>query len=82
VRVQHAPPASDRRSARVLIWHQLLSRREGGTAILFSSPELDELVTYSDRILVFVAGRVFEIPDASQVSIEELGRRIGGDFAD
>jgi len=64
------------------IWHQLLLRRESGTAILFSSPELDELVTYSDRILVFVSGRVFEIPDASQVSIEELGRRIGGDFAD
>ena len=62
------------------IWQQLLSRRAKGTAIIFSSPDLDELVTYSDRILVFYAGRVFEIPDARQTTIDELGRLIGGHF--
>ncbi|MDL1883856.1 ATP-binding cassette domain-containing protein [Anaerolineae bacterium CFX8] len=62
------------------IWQQLLARRANGTAILFSSAELDELVAYSDRILVFYAGRVFEIPDASRASIDELGRLIGGHF--
>jgi simple sugar transport system ATP-binding protein len=62
------------------IWQQLMARREKGTAIIFSSPDLDELVTYSDRILVFYAGRVFEIPDARQTTIDELGRLIGGHF--
>jgi len=62
------------------IWQQLLSRREHGAAVIFSSAELDELVTYSDRILVFYAGRVHEIPDVHQTSIEQLGHWIGGAF--
>lgn len=62
------------------IWEQLLERRDSGTAILFSSPELDEIVTYSDRILVFYAGNIHEIADTHQTSIDELGRLIGGHF--
>ncbi|MEZ4667620.1 MAG: ATP-binding cassette domain-containing protein [Anaerolineae bacterium] len=62
------------------IWQQLLQRRNRGAAIIFSSPDLDELVTYSDRILVFYAGRIFEIKDAGQTDIDELGRLIGGHF--
>lgn len=61
------------------IWQQLLARRQNGTAIIFSSAELDELVAYSDRILVFYAGRVVEI-DARRSTIDELGRLIGGQF--
>jgi ABC-type uncharacterized transport system ATPase subunit len=41
---------------------------------------LDELVAYSDRILVFYAGRIFEIPDANRTTIDEIGRFIGGNF--
>ena len=62
------------------IWQQLLARRANGTAILFSSPDLDELAAYSDRILVFYAGRVFEIGDAHKTTVDELGRLIGGHF--
>ncbi|MDL1899350.1 ATP-binding cassette domain-containing protein [Anaerolineae bacterium CFX9] len=62
------------------IWTQLLARRAEGSIILFTSPDLDELVTYSDRILVLFAGRVHEIPDARQTTIDELGRMIGGHF--
>ena len=62
------------------IWQQLLARRAGGTSILFSSADLDELVAYSDRILVFFTGRVMEIPDASVTTIDELGYLIGGEF--
>jgi simple sugar transport system ATP-binding protein len=62
------------------IWQQLLARRTAGTAILFTSPDLDELVAYSDRIFVFYAGRAFEISDASRTTIDELGRLIGGHF--
>lgn len=60
------------------IWEQLLIRRKTGTAILFSSDDLDEIVTYSDRILVFYAGRIREVPNASQTSVDELGHLIGG----
>lgn len=62
------------------IWQQLLERRSSGTAILFTSPDLDELVAYSDRIFVLYAGRVFEIPDARKTTIEELGQLIGGNY--
>jgi simple sugar transport system ATP-binding protein len=62
------------------IWEQLLSRRSQGTAILFTSPDLDEVVAYSDRIIVCYSGKLFEIADASRVTIDELGRLIGGAF--
>jgi simple sugar transport system ATP-binding protein len=62
------------------IWQQLLARRSAGTAIVFTSPDLDELVAYSDRIFVFYAGRAFEIPDARRTTIDELGHLIGGHF--
>jgi simple sugar transport system ATP-binding protein len=55
------------------IWQQLMARRANGTAIIFSSPDLDELVEY-DRILVY-AGRFKS--DARQTTIDELGRLIG-----
>ena len=48
------------------IWQQLLERRNVGTGMLFSSPDLDELVAYSDRIFVFYAGQVMEVPDVRQ----------------
>ena len=63
------------------IWTQLLERRKTGSAIIFSSAELDELVAYSDRILVFYAGRIHEVADAKQTNIDELGHLIGGEFA-
>jgi simple sugar transport system ATP-binding protein len=62
------------------IWQQLLERRERGTAIVFSSPELDELVAYSDRILVFYAGRIHEVTDVANTTIDQLGHLIGGEF--
>jgi general nucleoside transport system ATP-binding protein len=64
------------------IWQQLLERRDKGAAILFASPDLDELVTYSDRILVFYAGRATEISPVhpQTTSVEMLGRLIGGHF--
>ncbi len=62
------------------IWTQLLQRCQSGTAIIFNSSDLEELVTYSDRIFVFYAGRVYPVPDVSQTSIDELGHLIGGEF--
>ncbi len=63
------------------IWTQLLERCQAGSAIIFNSSDLEELVTYSDRIFVFYAGRAHEAPDLSQTSIDDLGHLIGGEFA-
>ncbi len=64
------------------IWQQLLARRERGAGIIFSSEDLEELVTYSDRIIVFFAGLMYEVLDVNQTSIDELGHLISGEFAD
>ena len=63
------------------IWGQLLMRCQNGAAILFSSSDLDELVTYSDRILVFFAGQTHLVNDPAQTTVSELGHAIGGAFA-
>jgi len=60
------------------VWSELLGRRAAGTAIVFSSADLDELLRYSDRILVFFAGRVLKALEARETSSEELGHLIGG----
>jgi simple sugar transport system ATP-binding protein len=60
------------------VWTQLLARRESGTAIVFASADLDELLRYSDRIAVFFAGRVLKTVDAATTTPEELGYLIGG----
>ncbi len=62
------------------IWTQLLERCGRGAAIIFNSEDLEELVTYSDRIFVFYAGRAREVPDVERTTIDELGHMIGGDF--
>lgn len=62
------------------IWEQLLTRREHGTAIIFSSAELDELVAYSDRIIVFYAGQIYCVDDPGSVTVNDLGHFIGGEF--
>lgn len=62
------------------IWTQLLERCGRGAAIIFNSSDLEELVTFSDRIYVFYAGRIHEVPNVGQTSIDELGHLIGGEF--
>ena len=60
------------------VWRQILERRNDGTAVVFSSADLDELLRYSDRILVFFAGKVLRELVASETDTEELGYLIGG----
>lgn len=60
------------------IWALLLSRRTQGTSIIFSSPDLDEIIDYSNRILVFSSGRVTLVDDASHMTTARLGELIGG----
>lgn len=63
------------------VWRQLLDRRNKGTAIVFISPDLDEIMEYSDRIAVFCDGRVTVLDDPSTCTVEQLGRLIGGKTA-
>ena len=60
------------------VWSQLLERRTDGTAIVFASSDLDELLRYSDRIAVFFGGRILDVVDASTTDSEALGHMIGG----
>jgi ABC-type uncharacterized transport system ATPase subunit len=60
------------------VWSQLLERRQRGAAILFASADLDEILEYSDRILVFSGGRVARAVNAKETSAHQLGELIGG----
>ena len=60
------------------VWGRLLERRDAGTAIVFASADLDELLLYSDRILVFFAGSVIAELDARTTDGDRLGHLIGG----
>ncbi len=60
------------------IWQRLLERRDEGTAIVFSSADLDELLRYSDRIMVFFGGDVLTVRDCAELDGESLGHLIGG----
>jgi simple sugar transport system ATP-binding protein len=60
------------------VWNRLLARVAGETAIVFSSADLDELLRYSDRIVVFFGGRVFKVLDARSTDSERLAHLIGG----
>ena len=75
--LEHPTRGLDVESA-AFVWKRLLERRADGTSIMFASADLDELLRYSDRILVFFAGSVFAIRDTATTDGEELGYLIGG----
>ena len=75
--LEHPTRGLDVESA-AYVWTRLLARRSQGTAILSASADLDELLRYSDRIVVFFGGKIFAIRDASKTDGEELGYLIGG----
>jgi ABC-type uncharacterized transport system ATPase subunit len=60
------------------IWGKLKERCKNGTAIIFISSDLDEILTYSDEILVFFGGKVSQLLKADQTSVHQLGELIGG----
>ncbi len=59
--------------------HQtLLELREGGTAILLISEELEELLTLADRIAVMYEGRIAASVDPATADIHEIGLYMTG----
>ncbi len=75
--MEHPTRGLDVESA-IWIWKMLKERCRQGTSIIFISADLDEILQYSDRILVFFAGRVSKPLDATKTTIEQLGELIGG----
>jgi ABC-type uncharacterized transport system ATPase subunit len=63
------------------IWELFQERRREGTAIMFISSDLDELLERSDRIAVFSGGAMLRIVRTAETSVEELGHLIGGQHA-
>jgi simple sugar transport system ATP-binding protein len=75
--MEHPTRGLDVESAR-WIWQQLLARREEGTAIIFISADLDELLERSDRIAVFYGGGMTAPLQACDTTVEQLGYLIAG----
>jgi ABC-type uncharacterized transport system ATPase subunit len=62
----------------IYLWSKLKDRCNQGGAIIFASSDLEELLLYSDRILVFFAGKASAPLDAATTTVQELGQLIGG----
>ena len=62
----------------IYIWSKLKERCKQGTSILFISSDLEEILQYSDRVLVFFSGKVTPALDAATITTEKLGELIGG----
>jgi simple sugar transport system ATP-binding protein len=62
----------------IYIWNKLKERCRLKTAIIFISSDLEEILQYSDRVLVFFSGRVSQPLDAATTTVEQLGQLIGG----
>jgi ABC-type uncharacterized transport system ATPase subunit len=75
--LEHPTRGLDVRSTNY-IWELLYRRRNEGTAILFMSADLDEIIERSDRIAVFSGGTMSRIVQARDTSADELGHLIGG----
>lgn len=75
--MEHPTRGLDVESA-IGVWKLLRERCATGTAILFASSDLDEIMQYSDRVIVFSGGTVAPPVDAAALDVARLGRMIGG----
>ena len=75
--IEHPTRGLDVESS-IYIWNKLKERCRQGTSIVFVSADLDEILHYSDRVLVFFSGRVSQPLEASKTTVDQLGQLIGG----
>jgi simple sugar transport system ATP-binding protein len=57
----------------------LLEQQQEGTAILFISEDLEELLTVSNRIAVLHGGEIMGIVDPGNVTLDDLGLMMAGE---
>lgn len=62
----------------IWIWNKLKERCKNGAIVFFTSADLEEILHYSDRVLVVYNGEVSEPLNATETSVEQLGQLIGG----
>jgi len=77
VLMEHPTRGLDMESA-IYIWGKLKERCRLGASIIFISSDLEEVLHYSDRILVFFGGKVSQPIDATATNVDQLGQLIGG----
>ncbi len=75
--LEHPTRGLDIESAR-WIWDKLMTRCDQGTAILFISSDLDEIMEHSDFILVFSGNQVSRMMKADETNAQQLAEMIGG----
>ena len=60
------------------IWARLRVRAAAGAALVFASADLDEILTYSDFVMVFFGGRTSPPLPRSELDFSRLAELIGG----
>jgi simple sugar transport system ATP-binding protein len=75
--LEHPTRGLDIESA-IYMWGKLKERCLQGASIFFISGDLEEILQYSDRILVFFSGHVSPPLEASTTTLDQLGQLIGG----
>ena len=66
--------------AAILIRHELIKLRDEGCAVLVVSEDIDELYSISDRICAICDGELSPVAPTHEVSINQLGMWMAGDF--
>ena len=75
--LEHPTRGLDIESAQ-WVWSQLLERRKHGASIIFTSTDLDEVLTYADTVVVFSGSKVSAPTPAHDLTVERIGNMIGG----
>ncbi len=60
------------------VWKNLQTFAQGNAGVVFSSPELDEILLAAHRVLVFFEGRIIRDVNAADTDVSDLGRAIAG----
>lgn len=64
------------------VHEQLLRKRREGIGILMATEDLDDIFNLSDRIAVIFGGRIMDVLETSQATIEQVGYLMAGRKAD
>jgi simple sugar transport system ATP-binding protein len=57
---------------------RIIEKRDEGTAVLLVSPELEEVMSLSDRIAVMYEGEIVDILPAGEATREQIGLLMAG----
>jgi simple sugar transport system ATP-binding protein len=57
---------------------RIIEKRDEGTAVLLVSPELDEVMSLSDRIAVMYEGEIVDVLPAEEATREQIGLLMAG----